>query len=239
MNNSKKKSVRFAAVITMLLLCITYFSVLSPTTAYFYKTNTNDLDVTFSLFDVSQNVLTADPDLRFKAATKFEDFDEYLFDSVAIVKNATVTNTGNVKARVYTRINPTAQSLANGLNYIVFMEKVTEGGASDAVLPTKAFVKGPLKQKIETTLNTYSSSFVAGISETSAETILNNYNSANSNKSITIDSGESVNVQIIFWAEYGKAENTLKQTSPIQDISYNANVKIIATQNTDSAMPTA
>lgn len=228
--NSKKKNFRFAALVTALCVVVAYFAVLSPTTAYYYKIQEEDLDVNFSLFDVSQTVSEDAVNFDLKDGTKFEDFDEVLFDKVAYVKTVSLTNVGETDAKVYVNVNVAEESAQNGLKYIVLFDNTTDEGTDDLVT---------VKSQIESTLSTFDTSFVAGISETNAVQILDLYNESylGYEAAPLVAAGESCEVKIVFWAEYGMIENTLKDTSNIADYSYSAEVSVTATQNTEEAAP--
>ncbi len=228
---NKKKTVKITAVIASVILCVAYFAMMSPTTAYFYKADTSKLDVTFSLFDVSQNVLSVEDDLVFKATTEFYDFDEFLFDEVIITKEATVTNTGEAAARIYTRVVPDN----TGLKYIYFAEKVSEE-AEEKTAQDSSGEKGPIKTKIENTLNTFNSSFIKGISKADANTVLDNFNKKNDSEYVTVEKGESAKVTVILWADYETYKDTLN-AKELTEITAKADIKIIATQDSDGAIP--
>ncbi|MPN45964.1 hypothetical protein SDC9_193543 [bioreactor metagenome] len=142
-----------------------------------------------------------------------------------------VTNEGSIPARVYVRITDTNDDTANeGLHYMPFFdyEEATDSGTSQSEL-----TKGALKQKIESTLAEYNSDFVDGIGQADALVILNAYNTSIYK---VLEAGQSTDITIVFWVEYGEVENTLADTSNLTKIDYSKNVSVIATQDDDAAM---
>ena len=252
--NSKKKTIKFTALMTVVCVIVAYFSVLSPTTAYYYKSDEQSLELQFSLFDVRQTLSDRAINFDLKAATKFEDFGENLFDEVVYTQTVTAKNAGNVPAKLYVDVEVPQESASNGLKYIIIFNKipmeepvVTEVGETTTAAPVTTVpapsgtVKGALKSEIESILNAYNSAFVDGISESNAVDILDGYNESHKmfNKAPLIEVGETVEVKVVFWAEYGNIENTLKNTDVISNYTYNANVTVTAAQNTEDASPFA
>lgn len=259
MSTAKKKTIKFTAFITLLILSITYFSLLSPTSAYFYKTETLDADITFASFDVKQDrvIFDNESELKFKGATKFADFNELLFDDVAIIKEVTLTNEGDAPARILTRVTPDDESVEKGFKYIVFSEKnqttvpeettTSDGTATVADETTTAVEtttsakvqKGSMKDKIEKTLG-----LTADTNKETAVNLLNAYNEVQSkNDDIVLKKGESAKVTFVFWAEYdevvGKVTgglDTWQNAADVEKISYNCHVEIIASQDEDKAV---
>ncbi len=245
MSTKKKSTIKFTAMLMVFVLSVAYFSLLSPTSAYFYKTERDNVDVQFALFAVeeSQKVFEDNEKVNFPAATKFWDMDELLFDDVIIKKNVTVTNTGEADARIFVHITPDADAIANGFKYMVTkIEKVdsneetttsTESALEDETTTTLQgkVEKLPIKAYVENTLGLTNT-----MSEADAVAALDAYNESNKNTYATISPGESAEVEFILWAEYGNVENTLKDTSNISKIDYNCKIEIIASQNEDRAM---
>ena len=56
MSTAKKRTVKYVAFVASLIIVISYFSLLSPTSAYFYKTETKSTTITFEMFDVKQTL---------------------------------------------------------------------------------------------------------------------------------------------------------------------------------------
>lgn len=226
MSTAKKRTIKYTAFFSILVLTVAYFSLLSPTSAYFYKTETKETTLKFALFDVKENQTVFDNEsvLKFEGATKLADFDELLFDDVAIVKEVTLTNEGEADARILAHITPDADSVAKGLRYIAFIEKVenapstvAEGGgteettteaetATEATTTTTKVEKGKLKAKLENLLG-----ITEGSTPEEVETALNDYNEEfRKNDDVVLRApvpaegkpGESAKVTIVFWSEY-------------------------------------
>lgn len=240
---NKIKNLKFISLVAVFCFVISYFGLLSPTTAYFYESQDNRYDVTFSLLTDSKTVSEKAVNFNLKGATKFEDFGEYLFDEVVFEQYITVKNVGEIPARVYIDVDILAESAENGLEYIVLK---TEKAASGEELPqiTQSVVasgsqKGELKTMIETQLNTFNASFVDGISQNDAITILNAYNQSHLEylNAPLLEIGESVGFRILYWAEYGLIENTLKDTSNISKLSYSSTITVNVAQDKEEAAP--
>lgn len=99
----QKKSKRvFAAVVAVLMvLSVGYFALLAPTTAWFNQQETILHQFTFGDFDVDEEVTEdIDDEIPLRAATRFADLGEDLFDEVAHVVQVDVTNYGELDANV-------------------------------------------------------------------------------------------------------------------------------------------
>lgn len=246
MSTAKKRTIKYTAFITLLILTVTYFSLLSPTSAYFYKTETKETSIEFALFGVEEDqpLFENEDVLKFKGATKLADFNELLFDDVVEIKEVTLTNVGEANARILTHITPTDESVTKGLRYIAFVEKVenepetvAEGETEETTTSAKA-EKGSLKAELETLL---------GITESSTpeevDTALNNYNEAfKANDDTVIAPGEKAKVTIVFWSEYDPAqtaaggEELWQNAGSLAEIEYSCKVEIIASQDEDAAV---
>ena len=240
MSTKKKSTIKFTAFFTVIVLCVAYFSLLTPTSAYFYKTETDNVNVQFALFEVeqSQKIFEDSEKVQFPAATKFWDTEELLFDDVAIIKNVTLTNTGEADARIFVQITPDDESIANGFKYMVTKlekstsplaeEESTTGENETTTSVSNKVEKLPMKTQIENTLG-----INASTSEQEAVSKLEEYNLNKKNEYVVIAPGESAEVEFVLWAEYGNIENTLKDTSAISKIEYNCKIEIIASQDSD------
>ncbi len=242
MSTKKKSTIKFTALLMVFVLSVAYFSLLAPTSAYFYKAETDDVNVQFAVFAVeqSQTIFEENATVNFSAATKFWDTEELLFDDVAIIKNVTLTNKGETAARIFVHITPDDDAVANGFKYMVTkIEKVTtttEGEAEAVSDETTTEVQNkveklPMKEYIETTL-----SLTDTMSEQDANAKLDEYNTNKRNEYVTLAPGESAEVEFVLWAEYGNIENTLKDTDNVTNIPYNCHIEIIALQDEDKAM---
>ncbi len=251
MSTAKKKTVKFTAFVTIFILSITYFSFLSPTSAYFYKEEKKNGSVKFALFNASDDYMTVFEEgkkLEFKGATKFADFDEMLFDDVAIQKEVTVTNDAQgVPARILVNVTPSDTAVENGLKYMTFVSKndaaseaaETDGEGQEGDVVTSV-QKGELKSKIEKTLYDFDGSFVDGIDYSSGLSVLNSYNEQQKTSFVTLQPGESATVKFVFWSEYTAlsqqyGDNWEKGLS-VNEIDYSCKVEIIASQDNDAAV---
>lgn len=249
MSTAKKRTVKYTAFATLLVLTLTYFSLLSPTSAYFYKTETKQTTIEFAAFDVDaeQTVFDNESVLKFKGATKLCDTEELLFDDVALVKEVTLVNSGKANARILTHITPDADSVSKGLRYIAFIEKLenepeTVAEGEEETTTSVKVEKGAIKTELEALLEITPESSYEDV-----EAKLNAYNEAfRKNDDILLAPGERAKVKIIFWSEYDPvqaAADTAAGTSgawqnagSIENIEYLCHVEIIATQDNDEAV---
>ena len=247
MSTSKKKTIKFTALVTVLLLTVTYFSLLTPTSAYFYQEIDFENDgITFSLLDFNvteeNRIFEEDCELKFDGATKFADFDEKLFDEVVIIKKFTVTNAANgVPAKVMPRVNLYENAGDNGLKYMISMSKdvaeTVEEETSGEVTEAEEITKGPIKSRVEETLDLFPEG-ATSVEYSDAVSKLDDYNSA-SNHIVELAPGESVNVEIIFWAEYDEAmsaaggEDIWQDATSVTSVPYKCSIEFIASQLSD------
>ena len=252
MSTAKKKTIKFTALMTVLILTVTYFSLLTPTSAYFYKEVSDSGHIKFALFQINngeEDILSHIEDIKFKGATKFADFDEKLFDEVAEIRTYTVTNTGNVPARVMTRITPLDGSGEKGLKYmIVASDPYTASEPDEAAeentdtAEETTLPKGEIKQEIESRLELFTEAET--IEYSTAIEALNKYNSVENNMK-TLNTGESVDVKIYFWAEYDEAmsaaggEAVWQDAESVTAVNYSCKIEMIASQDNDEAVTDA
>ena len=230
---SKSKNIKFIALVTIFCIVTAYFSVLSPTTAYFVDKQNKDVNVSFSLLSTQDTISDTPVDFNLKGATKFEDFGELLFDDVVYGQFVSVSNVGEIPAKVYLEVSIPTESADNGLKYIVIPTEVGTSVPSFTVPTGADTFKGDIKELVETRLHSFRNDFVDGVSLSTALEILNAYNSRVKSFSTAplLDVGESVGFQVYFWAEYGNLEGTINDTSTISSFDFSARVIIKARQN--------
>lgn len=249
MSTAKKKTIKFTALMTVLILTVTYFSLLTPTSAYFYKEVSDSGHVKFSLFQVNngkEDILSHIEDIKFKGATKFADFDEKLFDEVAEIRTYTVTNTGEVPARVMTRITPLDGSAEKGLKYMIVAsdpysesepEQISEENSEETEKTT--LPKGKIKEEIESRLELFTNE--TAVSYATAIDALNAHNAIEKNTR-TLQKGQSVDVKIYFWAEYDEVmsaaggEEIWQDAESVTSVAYSCKIEMIASQDKDEAV---
>ncbi len=282
MSTTKKKTIKFTALMTVLILTVTYFSLLTPTSAYFYRQIDSGGIIKFSLFDVDitkgNEIFEKTEELKFKGATKFADYDEKLFDEVAVVKTYTVTNTGEVPATVATRVTPLKDSAKNGLKYMIIVSEpyyasskpepmseeagdTTEENSSTAETTTE-LPKGELKSEIESLLNLFKDSTTVKYSD--AVSVLESYTDTSNHTRVLetgttsstdagetkLPEGQSIDVKIIFWAEYDEVMNAVstedtsgeqiwQDAMNIASVDYSCRIEMIASQVKDEAVSDA
>lgn len=247
MSTAKKRTIKYVSLVASLILVVSYFSLLSPTSAYFYKTKTSETEINFATFDVKQTLFENKDVVKFKGATKLCDTEELLFDDVAIVKEITLKNEGEADARILVDVAPTDEAVANGFRYVAFIEKVggentPETVAEGETTTSDVVTKGAIKQELETFFG-----ITAGSSQSAIESKINAHNESlrntngNENK-VVLATGESAKVRIIFWSEYDPAqeaaggESKWQNAGEIANIEYPCNIRIIAVQDNDEAV---
>ncbi len=257
MSTAKKRTIKYTVFVAALILIVAYFSLLSPTSAYFYKTQSSNTTLEFAMFDVDaeQTLFENDDIIKFKGATKLCDTGELLFDEVAIVKEVALINKGEADARILVNITPDDESVTNGLRYVAFVEKVEnapetaeegeENVEGEETTTSNAVTKGALKQELETlfgiTENSEQSEIESAI-DAHNESLRNT--NGNNNKTI-IAPGERAKVRIIFWVEYDAAQNAAggeanwQNAGEIKNITYPCNIRIMAVQDNDEAVEDA
>ncbi len=198
-----------------LVMCTWYFSVMSPTTAWFYQSQsvsgTNNKFV-FADFDV-EGEYSFERVLGFDGATAYRDEDEKLFDTVVKVVDVEVKNDGSLPARIYATVENKTQ--AKGLRYFYFTEEMLDG----------AGIKETMRKALNNQLN---------------DTALNNYNvgeDGNGGHYVVLNPGESRFVKVALWLEYSEcgAENAFNE-SAWDTVDYRIEIKMTATENVDGAM---
>lgn len=247
---SKKSNLMFISLVTVFALVIAYFAVLSPTTAYYYKSEEKSVNVNFSLLDVTQTVSEIAADVNLKASTKFFDFSEILFDDVCYEQTVTLTNSGDIDAKIYVQVDVPDEDTTNGLRYFIaksdiiapeeetsqeILEETTTSGVTS---PAITLQKGLIKTEIENSLSSFDESFVDGISFTDADAILEAYNEqyVSFDDAPLLKKGETVTVKIYFWAEYDAISSEL-YSNGIVSFEYAPVVNVYAAQNTSEAAP--
>lgn len=249
MSTAKKRTIKYVSLIASLILVFSYFSLLSPTSAYFYKKQSSNTTLEFAMFDVDaeQTLFENDNELKFKGATKLCDTDELLFDEVAIVKEVTLINNGEADARILVNITPDEESVTNGLRYVAFAEKVENAPetAEEGEVTSTTVEKGALKQELETLFG-----ITADSEQSAIESAIDDHNESlrntngNNNKTI-IAPGERAKVRIVFWVEYDKVQTAAggeanwQNAGEIKNITFPCNIRIMAVQDDDEAVEDA
>ncbi|MBE6755407.1 MAG: hypothetical protein E7555_02970 [Ruminococcaceae bacterium] len=237
MSTAKKRTVKYVAFVASLIIVISYFSLLSPTSAYFYKTETKSTTITFEMFDVKQTLFENENVLKFKGATKICDTNETLFDDVTIVKEITVKNNNRVNgadARILVDIKPLEKSVENGFRYVAFIKKstdTTESPKTKAELAEKFGIdENSSKEDIETKIDAHNEKL----------------RSSNEDEDkFILAPGEEATVRIIFWVEYDEVQNAAggesvwQNAGSIANVEFPCQISIIATQDNDGAVEDA
>lgn len=212
---SKLKKFTAAVMALMLAMCGSYFSLMSPTTAWSYQSqNISGAQNTFVFadFDVDGEYSISNS-IKFKGATALEDETETLFDSVVEVVEVEVTNGGGMPARVYATVKNEYET--KGLHYFYFTDEMMVDGSIKATM--KKALNG------EMTL-----------------TALDKHNigeDGNSGYYVRLNPGETKKVKVALWVEYSECDIDFAfSESAWATIDYKINITMTATQDIDSAL---
>lgn len=207
MSSTKKISAIFMAF--ALVMCMGYFSLMSPTTAWSYQSqsvNGSNNKFVFANFDVDGDY-SIERSFRFDGATAFDDPDEDLFDLVVKVIDVEVKNEGGMPARVYSTVENSFDS--KGLKYFYY----TQGEFKNES------VKDSMKEALNNNLT---------------DQALDEYNNEHY---ILLNPGESKTVKVALWVEYDESGAEFAfEDSGWASIDYNINITLTATQDADEAM---
>lgn len=206
---SKLKKGAASAMAVVLALCIGYFSLMSPTSAWFYKSGVIDSGDKFVFGDLSVDTgFTMKGEVLFDAATKLDDPNETLFDEVVHVSEVYAQNSGTIPARLY--LNVETKNAASGLSWFFYTEDM--------------LVDSSVKKTIESVVGSTSA---AALREYTVGA------DGNSGHYILIQPGEIVPVYVASWAEYDLVSGALSKGS---SLNYDVEITLIATQNVDGAV---
>lgn len=212
---NRVKKISSVIMVLALVLCTGYLSMMSPTTAWLYQSQsvsgTNNKFV-FADLDVDRDY-SFDKSIVFDGATAFKDENETLFDEVVQVVDIDVENEGGMPARIYSTVKNSTQ--AKGLRYFYYTDDM--------------LVNNSVKETIANALN-YNLTDAA----------LNNYNigvDGNSGKYIMINPGERKTVKVALWVEYDESGvQAAFEESGWNSIDYRITISMTATQDVDGAM---
>ena len=207
---SKMKKISASVMAFMLVLCVGYFSMMSPTSAWFYNSGVIDSGESFIFGDLSVDTkFVAKNNIVFDGATRFDDPDEILFDEVVNVDEILVANRGTVPARIYA--NVVNKGSSEGLRWFVYTDEM--------------LVDGSIKKTIESVLPELT------------DKELDNYNvgaDGKSGKYIELDPNEITEIKIATWIDYDSVSGKLANMNTLD--GYNVEISLIATQETESTV---
>ena len=134
------KKIFTAVIAALFVLSVSYFALLSPTTAWYYQEYTPSQTFTFKNFNESFTGSIGSVTVPLRAATRFADGGEYLFDEVAHVIRVQTTNAadsvlaGLVHVDVSVKLNN--NTVTSGIRWCAF--------SSSTQLPTFEELSEPL-----------------------------------------------------------------------------------------------
>lgn len=206
---SRIKKISASVMALMLVLCIGYFSLMSPTSAWFYESGVIDSGDSFVFGNLSVDAkFNTSKNIVLDGATKLADSGEKLFDSVVNVNKIVVTNSGSIPARLYA--NVIGANSKNGLNWFFYSDKMIVNNS------VKETISSVLPKLTADELKTY-----------------NVGADGQSGKYFLVQPGEKITVYIAVWAEYDSVATTLESGSAI---NADIDLELIATQNKDGAV---
>lgn len=212
---SRIKKLTALVMVLMLVMCGSYFALMSPTTAWSYQSqNISGTKNTFVFanFDVNGEY-ALDGNIKFKGATAFEDENETLFDTVVEIVEVEVKNDGALPARIYTTVKN--EYATKGLRYFSFTDDM--------------MVDSSVRATMLKALN--------GEMTDEALSLYNVGEDGNSGSYIMLNPGEAGIVKVALWVEYDECEEALLfAESAWTTIDYKINITMNATQDIDGAL---
>lgn len=207
---SKIKKISASVMVFMLALCVAYFSVMSPTSAWYYESGVVDSGDAFVFGDLSVNTnFTVKNPVYFDAATKLADENETMFDEVVSIDSVKVKNTGTIPARVY--VDFAEKTKSSTVKWFVYTDDMLVNGS------VKETIKANLPQLTDEALREY-----------------NVGKDGNSGKYIIVQPNETVDVKVATWVEYDEVKGMINGSS--EQYSYDVELTLIATQDVDGAL---
>lgn len=210
MNKTKKILTAIMAVI--LVGCMGYFSVLTPTTAWFYQGVAPDnlnKKFTFASLDFTNN-FSVDYSGAFEAATMLGDETELMFDDMVKTIGVEMKNTGDIEARVY--IDVTDENSNPGLHWF-YCEAGSQTGARASIthaLGDDLSMEALDKYNLGDTLDEDDSGFY-----------------------ITVPANSTRKAKIFLWIEYDEVASSLNSSS-LNLLNYVVNVSMTSSENKDA-----
>lgn len=197
---SKMKKISASVMAFVLALCVGYFSMMSPTSAWFYNSGVIDSGDSFIFGDLSVDTkFVTKNSIVFDGATRFYDPGEVLFDEVINVSEVLVANTGTIPAKINT--NVVNKGSAKGLRWFVY----TDG----------SLVDGSVKKTLESVLPSLS------------DAALSKYN-ADGNNYIVCYPGEILELKVATWIDYDSVSEQLKAGKTLD--GYDIEITLTAVQ---------
>lgn len=211
---SKVKKISAIVMALVLIMCAGYFSMMLPTTAWFYQAQSvsgaNNKFV-FADFDIDGDY-SIENTLVFDGATAYRDKNETQFDSVVKVIDVEVENDGGLPARIYATVEN--KSSAKGLRYFYYTDDMLVDGS------IKSTIYSVLKNDVN-------------------DNALNAYNvgeDGNSGHYVMINPGEKKTVKVALWVEYDECGAAIAfADSPWSSVDYRIDITMTATQDIDGA----
>lgn len=226
MPRNKSKKIFTAAVSLLFALCVAYFAVLPPTSAWFYveladenKTyifGTLDLD-----YDEPPEYFSLQ-EIDLPAATKLEDPAEVTaFDEALYIETISGVNDGTLPVRVYCTVTGDRGTPDLSLRYFFFTESDYDQAAADVTPGDNTSVMDIIRSR----KNKFTGQDANIITNGSAAATYNKLEAFNTGDGVTgvSDEGNYVvippkttqNIYIAFWADYNVVGAALENTNNV------------------------
>lgn len=246
MPRNKNKKIFTASVSLIFALCIAYFAVLPPTSAWFYVNLAEDNKTfIFGTFGFDLPIEYFDPQtLDLPAATKLEDPAEAIaFDEAMHIETISATNNGTLPARVYLTVSG-SRGTPESLHYFLYNDS-DYNAAALAATASRSGETTSLMDVIRTRKNKHTgldANIVTDYDPTSTYAALNAFNIGDGIAGVS-DEGNYVvvppnttqNIYIAFWVDYNVAGSTLENTTNVNThyVYNNIEIKLSAGQDSD------
>ncbi len=242
MPQNKYKKLFTASVSMIFALCIAYFAILPPTSAWFYVNLYDDgKTFTFGTIDFEVPAVYFDPQtLDLPAATKLEDPAEAIaFDEAIHIEKISATNDGTLPARVYLTVTG-SRGTPVSLRYFFYIGSDYDAAAA-AVRPDEAT---SLMDVIRTRKNKYTgldANIITDNNLTATYAALETFNTGigalaanDEGNYVVIPPKTPQDIYIAFWVDYNEAGDTLIDTNDVKIYeTYNIQIKLSAGQDSD------
>ncbi len=248
MKNAKK--IISLVLVIAFTLSLGYFATLTPTGAWLYDAKDWSAGYTFGTFDVTNGQFTISEDITFDATTKFNDyigevenkkvsddaavdfnnaheFEDVSKDKIVYKRDITVTNSGNVPARIYVAID-------GG----ILVPESTEG--SEAKKVSYFFYEVPenetsVRESMEDSITAFNNN-TAATADNRMEVLSNYQNGYVTIPTPTGTEPVTMTLRVMFWADHDIVGATLDDTENVQTLKSDARIILTAIQDTDGAI---
>ncbi len=243
MPRNKSKKIFTAAVSLLFALCVAYFAVLPPTSAWFYVSLYDDSkSFTFGTFDFDVPVeYYAHQDIDLPAATKLEDPAESVaFNEAMRIETISAINDGTLPVRVYLTVSGN-RGTPQSLHYFMYLDTDYDTAADAASENETTSLMDVIRTRKNKSTGLAANIITNGNFVTTYDA-LNAFNDRDDVAGVSYEGNyvvippkKTTDIHIAFWADYNRVGDTLKVTTDVDEhYTYdNIQIKLIAGQDTD------